>query len=171
MTIQNWGTPPNFIEAFQKQFGAIKFDLAAEEHNAVHTAYYSKETDALTRDWGALYKKLGSTGWLWLNPPFGDMQAWVAKCIYESRQGHARIAMLHQNSLAQWFVDGVNQHAVTYLLSPRVKYVPPPGEEFYTDKNGERKKRNGADFDSALSLFAPETRGQIAGVWKWRSQT
>ena len=169
MTIQNWGTPPDFLAAFQTKFGPIRFDLAAEEHNAVSSGYYTAEIDALTKDWGALYKSLGGSGWLWLNPPFGDMIPWVAKCIHESRQGHARIALLHQNSLAKWFCDGVAVHATTYLLSPRVKYVPPPGEEYYIDKNGEKKKRNGADFDSALSLFAPETRGQIAGIWKWKS--
>lgn len=161
--MQNWSTPTALLTALQKRFGPIVFDLAAEAHNHVHPRFFTKEEDALKQDWSALYKVLGGSGWLFLNPPFSDMKPWVEKCAEEGRKG-AKIVLLSKVSIAEWFVDYVAPNAAVFLLSPRVKYVPPPGEE----RNPETGKlRTGADFDSMLSLFGPATRGQIE-VWRWR---
>lgn len=162
---QSWGTPPAFIDAFRRKFGDIIWDLAAAPHNAVHRYFFTEHEDALKQDWAYLYKELGP-GWLWLNPPFAKMGPWVKKCAEEARKG-ARIALLSQTSQARWFVDYVVPNARVYLLSPRVKYVPAPGQEYHIDKDGNKVKRTGADFDSMLSLFGPATRGSIE-VWKWR---
>lgn len=160
---QSWGTPPDFVAAFQKRFGSIVFDLAASPHNAVARHFFTEAEDALKQDWSYLHKEIARPGeWLWLNPPFADMVPWVAKCAEECRKG-ARIALLSKVSLARWFVDHVEPNARVYLLSPRVKYVPAPGNE--RGPNGAL--RTGADFDSMLSLFGPATRGSIE-VWKWK---
>ena len=160
---QSWGTPPEFINAFTRRFGPIIWDLAASPHNAVHPQYFTEHENALTQDWSYISKELGP-GWLWLNPPFTDMGPWAQKCAEECRKG-ARIALLSKVSIARWFVDYVVPNARVNLLSPRVKYVPAPGNEFGPDG----KKRTGADFDSMLSLFGPATRGSIE-VWQWRTQ-
>lgn len=158
---QNWATPLAFIDAFSARFGPIGFDLAASSENAKAEYYFTEEQDALKQDWLTAYRGCGGR-WLWLNPPFADMAPLAEKVSEEARRG-ARIAMLHQVSLARWFVDYVVPNARTYLLSPRVRYVPPKGEE-RNPKTG--KLRTGADFDSALSLFGPATRGSIE-VWEW----
>lgn len=160
---QSWGTPPVFIDAFQKRFGPIVWDLAAAPHNTVARYFFTEHEDALEQDWSYLYKEVARPGeWLWLNPPFADMAPWAAKCAEEGRKG-ARIALLSKVSLARWFVDFVEPNARVYLLTPRVAYVPAPGQEF----GSTGKKRTGADFDSMLSLFGPATRGSIE-VWKWK---
>lgn len=158
---QSWGTPPAFIDAFRRKFGDIIWDLAASPHNAVFPQYFTEHENALEQDWAYISKELGP-GWLWLNPPFADMAPWAAKCAEEARNG-ARIALLSKVSVARWFVDDVAPNARVYLLSPRVKYVPAPGQE--RGPNGAL--RSGADFDSMLSLFGPATRGSIE-VWKWK---
>lgn len=162
---QSWGTPPAFIDAFERRHGPIVFDLAASPHNAVSRYFFTEVEDALKQDWAYLYEEIARRDvveWLWLNPPFADMTPWAEKCAEEGRKG-ARIAMLSKVSIARWFVDHVVPNARTYLLSPRVKYVPAPGQEI--GPNG--KPRTGADFDSMLSLFGPATRGSIE-VWPWK---
>lgn len=160
---QSWGTPPAFIGAFQKRFGPIVFDLAASPHNAVARLFFTEAEDARKQDWAQLYKKVALSGeWLWLNPPFAEMAPWAAKCAEECRKG-ARIALLSKVSLARWFVDFVEPNARVNLLSPRVKYVPAPGNE----RGPSGALRTGADFDSMLSLFGPATRGSIE-VWRWK---
>lgn len=165
---QSWGTPPEFINAFTRRFGPIIWDLAASPHNAVHPQYFTEHENALTQDWAYISKELGP-GWLWLNPPYNFMLPWAQKCAEEARNG-ARIAMLSQTSQAKWFVNYVAPNARVYLTSPRIQFVPAPGQEYRIDKHGKEVKRTGADFDSMLSLFGPATRGSIE-VWQWRSPT
>lgn len=117
---QNYATPREFLSAVEARFGRIVFDLAAEpETSAAGLAFFSKEDDALTQDWG------GSTpepGWLWLNPPFGDIASFAAKCAEESAKG-AKILMLVPASIgSNWFRDHVLGKAMVLGLNPRMSF-------------------------------------------------
>lgn len=75
---QDFGTPPEFIAAVERRFGRVGFDLAAHADNCVHPQYFSETDDALQHDWAALALPVGQVAWL--NPPFGDLRPWAAKC-------------------------------------------------------------------------------------------
>lgn len=83
MTKQDWRTPPEFIDAVQRRFGAIGFDLAATtgEQVGILGQHYSPEQDSLSQSWGA-HLTIGAA---WLNPPFAHIRPWVEKLDTECR--------------------------------------------------------------------------------------
>lgn len=115
---QTYATPREFIAAVESKFGTIGFDLAAEvETSVTGLACFTKEDDALKQEW------LGNaSGWLWLNPPFGDIGSFAEKCAIESAKG-ARILMLVPASIgSNWFRDHVLGKAMVFGLNPRMSF-------------------------------------------------
>lgn len=78
-------TPMALLEAVERRFGLIEFDLAASHDNCVVNACWTEEDNALEQDWSEL-------GLCWLHPP-GDYERWLEKCRTETKQG-ARILAL-----------------------------------------------------------------------------
>ena len=121
---QDWATPPNFLTAVKKRLliGEFTFDLAASPSNRVCEGFFSIEDDSLSKDWAALGK-----GWLWLNPPFGDIGPWVRKAREEARKG-ASIAVLVPASVgSNWWRDYVHQNMCdVYFLNGRITFVGAP---------------------------------------------
>lgn len=122
---QDWATPPELIRAICKRLciDGFSWDLAADEHNTVVPDIYGGgkrhfdiEDDALKQVWHEL------TGWLWLNPPFEDIEPWAEKAYWESRKG-AHIAMLVPTSFAGWWANWVNDMAYIVHLQGRLKFV------------------------------------------------
>lgn len=74
---QGHRTPREFLDAVERRFGHISFDLAATDGHEVsdgpHCAF-SPEQDSLAQSWAGA---LGQT--VWLNPPFANIRPWVRK--------------------------------------------------------------------------------------------
>jgi phage N-6-adenine-methyltransferase len=144
---QAYGTPREFLEAVEKRFGPIVFDLAASASNCVVPDYYDEETDSLSQLW---HQRPHTGGWLWLNPPFGDIPRFAAKCVEEMKLG-ARILMLTPASVgANWFQDVVAPNAHVVELTARMKFAG--AKDLYPK-------------DLALSVFAFGLTGRSS--WKW----
>ena len=75
---QDYATPREFIRAVQARFGVIRFDLAAEPHNAVAPDFFTPDMDALSKDWFADPSRR-APALLWLNPPFAHIEPWARK--------------------------------------------------------------------------------------------
>jgi len=123
---QDYGTPHAFLRAVERRFGSITHDLAARCDNAVVPSHYSPDVDSLVQDWTRL------TGTLWLNPPFGKIDPWAAKCARSKGTGR-RIVMLTPAAVGtEWFADHVYGCARIYALRPRLTFVgardPYPGD-------------------------------------------
>lgn len=93
---QGHRTPPEFLEAVERRFGRITFDLAATRGHQVLGIdhYFTPEVDALQQDWGAVdvwaMKNAGlprplRMGVSWLNPPFSNISPWAEKLATECR--------------------------------------------------------------------------------------
>jgi phage N-6-adenine-methyltransferase len=115
---QDYGTPRALLDAVKRVFGEIDFDLAADASNAVAPCYYTEADDALRAD----------TPWprdalCWLNPPFGRIAPWAARCAAEAQQG-ARVLMLAPASIGSaWFAAYVHKHAYVLALRPRLTFA------------------------------------------------
>lgn len=115
-SVQDVGTPLDFLEAVQCRFGPIYFDLAASQGNAVAGRWYDPGDDSLTQRWG---KELGQC---WLNPPFGNIRPWVSKC--HRVETTARILLLVPASVStNWWADHVDGKARVYFVRPRIKFI------------------------------------------------
>lgn len=125
---QDYATPPEFLMPVERRFGKITFDLAASPSNAVCGDYFTKEQDSLKQEWHKL-----PGGILWLNPEFGDITTWAAKCAAESELGAPPILLLTPASIgANWFKNFVLPSAAVIPLNGRIKFV---GEKDYYPKD------------------------------------
>jgi len=127
-TKQDYQTPPDFLEAVRKRFGALRWDLAANESNSVVKSaylwkgYFDESDDSLQRCWHGI-----GDGFLWLNPPFNRCAELAAKCHEESLQG-AKILFLTPASVdSNWYADHVQPFAHSLWLASRIKFIGAAG--------------------------------------------
>lgn len=115
-------TPPEFLKALKAKLGQPEFgyDLAASHENTVATSYFTEEDDALIQDWGA---DLDFGMWAFCNPPYEDIEPWVAKACVEAEKG-ANIAMLLPASTgSNWWRAYVHNKCYVLLLNGRITFV------------------------------------------------
>jgi phage N-6-adenine-methyltransferase len=151
---QDYRTPPEFLDAVKHRLHIYGFlhDLAATYDNAVCSACFTPEDNSLTQNWTRLRYSDDPHPWCWLNPPYADIEPWVAKAASESKLG-AHIAMLVPASVgANWWRDYVEHDSYQLFLNGRIKFV---GCKDYYPK------------DCALLLYTPFIRSGSA-VWDWR---
>lgn len=117
---QSIATPWAFIHALEQRFGApVGFDLAASRANAKADRYFSKEDDALKRDWsrlpGGRIARLA-----YVNPPYAHIKPWARKLV-DCRWLSRWTVMLVPSSLsADWFLEA--RHNVQIDSIPRIQF-------------------------------------------------
>lgn len=147
---QDYGTPPEFLEAVRKRLDIVFFDcdLAASYENAVAAMYYTAAENALLQSW------VCGGGWNWLNPPFTDIGSWANKANISSTLFGAKTAMLVPAAVgANWWRDYVHEQASVLFLNGRLTFVgcadPYPK-------------------DCALLLYAPNLDELNYDIWTWK---
>lgn len=116
---QDYATPMELIRAVEKRFGVLVHDLAAHAQNTRCKTFYSKEQDSLKQSWHRDFPK----GNLWLNPEFGNIPPFVAKCFEESREREGLIITLTPASIgSEWFAEHVENKALVIGLRPRLSF-------------------------------------------------
>lgn len=142
---QDVGTPADFIEAVERRFGRITFDLAASAENTKGPAFFTKEDDTLIQTWPL-------AGVNWLNPEFSDIAPYARKCAVVAEVHAGLILLLTPASIgANWFADHVNGKAYVLGLSPRLTF------EGSTDPYPK---------DLMLSVYGYGFRG--FDTWRWK---
>lgn len=142
-------TPKDFLTALKGRLAIEEFavDLAASQDNAVADAYYDENDDALIQEWAS-----PTGGWGFCNPPYADIEPWVAKAWLEARKG-ASIAMLLPASVgSNWWKAYVDQRAYVLLLNGRLTFV---GHTAPYPK------------DLVVALYTPYA-GHGYQVWTWK---
>jgi phage N-6-adenine-methyltransferase len=146
---QDWGTPREFLAAVERRFGRINWDLAAHAENHVVPSYFGPGSangeDSLAQDWSQL------GGVLFLNPPFANIEPWVAKASAECVSRTDWTLVLVPASIGtNWFAKHVQPFAHVLGLSPRIKFVG--ADDFYPK-------------DLMLACYGFSARG--FDTWKW----
>jgi phage N-6-adenine-methyltransferase len=116
---QTVGTPRDFLDAVEKRWGKITFDLAATKDNAVCKRFYSPEDDSLNKKWRKL------EGVLWLNPPFSRIEPWAHKCEHSlmARAFKDLLFLVPASVGANWFVEHCYRKALVIFLQGRLTFV------------------------------------------------
>jgi len=119
-SVQEVGTPREFLDAVEARFGRILWDLAANESNHVVDNWLgpgSPIPDSFSSAWHAY------GGMLWLNPPYDDIGKWSQKCAHEGELG-ASIQMLIPAAIGtNYFREWIWPYATVRALSPRLTFV------------------------------------------------
>lgn len=114
---QDYGTPRDLLDAVERRFGALAWDLAAEAHNAKASNFIGADRDSITVAWDDL------AGNLWLNPPFGNIAPWAEKCCKTCLSPTSRILLLVPASIgANWFAEWVHRSAFVLGLQGRLTF-------------------------------------------------
>lgn len=125
-------TPPEFLDAVERKFGPIVFDLAAERGKSVRgVPCFTKEDDALKQDWlripdvanWKLREKVEPLlGNRFLNPEFG-MFAEFTRRAAEYSSAQCPVLLLHLASIdANWYERWVYPFAISWSLD-RIQFV------------------------------------------------
>jgi phage N-6-adenine-methyltransferase len=142
---QDFGTPPEFLAAVVKRFGVLEVDLACSATNAVAPAGYTEKDDSLAQDWTMPGVKVA-----WLNPPFGDIRPWAAKCESVRHLPRWTLMLIPASMGSLWWRDHVlNKCQIDGI--PRLQFV---GADSIYPK------------DLALLAYGYSVTG--SGFWDWR---
>lgn len=109
----DWETPQKLFDEIDKHFD-FTYDLAASESNHKCYRYFTKEDNALEKDWEQL------EGWLWCNPPYGrEIKEWVKK----ASESEARVVMLipARTDKSYWH-DYIFGKAEIHFIRGRLKF-------------------------------------------------
>lgn len=119
-------TPP-WLFAWRNERFRFEIDAAATHQNTLCALYYTKGESALARRWDDMVPGEGG-GAVWCNPPYSDVEPWLAKAAEEARRG-VLIDMLlpAMNGEVYWgrYVHGVASE-VTFI-NGRVNFLRPDG--------------------------------------------
>ena len=156
---QDYETPQEFLDACAKRFGALTIDLACRTDNAKAPRgyYFDQGCNSLVQPWARdIAEGVG-----WLNPEFGDIDAWAKKASGESEiLTRGRILMLTPASIGtNWFADHVHRKAYVLGLSPRMIFRG-------MKPNPKTGKVDPYPKDLMLSVFGGDVTG--FGVWRWK---
>src|ERR1700730_1794186 len=120
---QDYGTPRVFLDAVERRFGKLVFDLAATSANSVARRYYGYRadrsfTDSLAQEWTKL------KGTLWLNPPFAHIEPWAKKCCFSasSLRGPKIFFLVPASVGSEWFARHVFDKALVLFLVGRLSF-------------------------------------------------
>ena len=78
--VDDRGTPQDFFDELDRQY-RFTLDVAAAPHNAKCANYYTRLADGLLQPWH---------GSVWCNPPYSNLDAWLAKAWREWRREERR---------------------------------------------------------------------------------
>lgn len=150
-----WGTPDDLYQPLDEEFH-FEFDLAATAENTkVPGHFFSKEDNALLKDWPRVP--------CWLNPPYSrSVWRWIKKAAEEKEKGTLTVILIKsETSSKRWFHSWARRHATDIrFIGDRVKHL----------KDGVQS--DGAYFPSLLLVFqpgvpVPERRTGSSGPYNW----
>ncbi len=113
-----WSTPDWLFKKYNAQYNFC-MDLAAATNNTKCNHYYTKEDDALKKDW-TIFK-----GWLWCNPPYGrnELKYFYKKADEEAQRGAKIIMLAPVNTSTIAFHKHVYKKYEIEFLEGRIKFV------------------------------------------------
>ena len=147
---QSWTTPKDFYEKLDAEF-SFDFDPCIAE-------------DKATMDTNGLYIEWGNCNFV--NPPYSDVDKWVAKSYQECLKGKKVIMLIPSRTDTNWWHTYIEGIAITRFVKGRLIF----GNDAYWSWvweqpiiNGKPNslykkygKKNSAPFPSVVIIFDPE---------------
>jgi phage N-6-adenine-methyltransferase len=135
-----WGTPPNFYQALNREFH-FTLDPCASDRNHKCERYFTKEQNGLSQSW--------ENEVVFCNPPYGkSIPAWITKGAVEAwTKGATVVFLIHARTDTQWY------HRLVIDKANEVRFVE--GRLTFISDAGARST---SVFPSVVVIFrAPQT--------------
>ena len=127
-----WATPPDYFEEWDREFGPFTLDAAATAENAVCEQFYTIEDDGLSQPW---------RGRVWCNPPYSQVARWVEKAHEAAEHGATVVLLVAARTSTIWWHEHVEPYAEIRFIKGRLRF---------SDATSP------APFGSALLVFRPK---------------
>jgi len=144
---QDYETPPELIAFIHKVMGyEIVVDVCATKETRKVLEYLGPDhenlelRDALVLPWHKACF-FGANAWLWMNPPYKQIDKWVHKAVIELEMGARIIMLLPARTDRPWFHALCSLNPTIYFFRHRLTF------------EGEK---NQAPFPSILVVMHPE---------------
>jgi phage N-6-adenine-methyltransferase len=114
-------TPSDYVDYFRDFVGCFDLDpfsCAAANQTVGASTYWTKEDDALTKDWSKYQLK-------WCNPPYSDMDRCIAKILSYKHIGSTLI-LANSNTDSDWYQDAVQatkENGAYLLFNKRIEFL------------------------------------------------
>lgn len=119
------GTPAYIFDVLNREFG-FELDVCADKTNAKCKRFLSIKEDGLKAKWDANV--------CWLNPPYSNIPAWLARAKAETLRGTTTVALVCLDTSTQWWVDyALTASEIRFIVGQRVQFIPPPGVKYSTN--------------------------------------
>ena len=167
-----WRTNPVLFKLLDREFN-FHLDAAASAENALCSAFYTEQDNALVQPWTILEEGIWR---VFVNPPFSMAGEFLAKADEEVQKGALVVALIRADGLeTKWFgkslLDRSNPVGSFLLqlkyqvriLVPRTHYLLPDGT----------KPKHGANFPSAVVVMDSGFDDKCTpGVfwWNWKEE-
>lgn len=125
-----WATPQSFFDKLNDEFH-FSLDACGNAENHKCERYYTKEQNGLTADWGGEH--------VFCNPPYSEIDKWVAKAFYESKKdGTVVVLLIPSRTDTKYFHNYIMNRSEIRFVKGRLKF------------NGSK---NSAPFPSMVVVF------------------
>ena len=109
----NWETPQKFFDMLDEEFG-FTLDVCAEDNTAKCERYYTKENDALSKEW---------EGVCWMNPPYGrGIGVWLKRAYETSQNGSTVVCLIPSRTDTKWWHEYVMKAYEIRFVKGRLKF-------------------------------------------------
>lgn len=114
-TSDNWATPQYLYDDLNNEFH-FTLDPCADETNHKCDAYFTKEDNGLSKDWGGYV--------VFCNPPYGrEIYKWVEKAYKESQKPNTTVVMLIPSRTdTKYFHEFIYPYAEIRFIKGRLRF-------------------------------------------------
>ena len=147
-------TPKDLYDELNTKYNFV-LDAAATKENALCPLFFTKEDDALVKDWSPLLSNSCSSPsyWnIWLNPPYSQLGVWIEKAYNEAKKGCIVVMLIPARTDTRAF------HQYIYPYSGIEYERPAEGVQAYLRFLKGRLRfsgsKNSAPFSSMLVTFS-----------------
>ena len=134
----DWSTPQDLFDKLNAEFD-FNLDPCATNENAKCGRFYSSDIDGLMQSWH---------GRVFMNPPYSEIRAWMAKAAAEARAGATVVCLVPARTDTRWFHESAVGHEIRFIQG-RLRF-------------GGAKA--GAPFPSCIVVMRPPSRLERAWV-------
>jgi phage N-6-adenine-methyltransferase len=113
-----WGTPQAEFDKLYAEFG-FTLDVCAITSNAKCDQFFTPEQDSLQQAW---------TGVCWCNPPYSEVEQWIAKAYEASKSGTTVVCIVYACVDTRWWHAYVEPYAEYRFPKGRWKFERPGGK-------------------------------------------
>ena len=108
----NWETPQDFFDKLNEEF-RFTLDVCAEKHTAKCEKYFTKEDNALDKEWHGI---------CWMNPPYGrGIGVWLKKAYETAQSGSMVVCLIPFHVIHHLSTDATNGSLFGYLTTSLMK--------------------------------------------------